>query len=35
MIATKESCVYETTLSSQQSINLMRDTKVAGFSVDL
>jgi predicted ABC-type ATPase len=35
MIATKTSFIYETTLSSQQSINLMRDAKAAGFSVDL
>ncbi|MDW5317084.1 zeta toxin family protein [Rhizobium sp. PL01] len=35
MITTKTSFIYETTLSSQQSINLMRDAKAAGFSVDL
>jgi predicted ABC-type ATPase len=35
MIATKTSFIYETTLSSQQSINLMRDAKAAGFSVGL
>ncbi len=35
MIETKTSFIYETTLSSQQSINLMRDAKAAGFSVDL
>lgn len=35
MIATKTSFVYETTLSSQQSINLMRDAKAAGYSVEL
>ncbi len=35
MIDTKTSFIYETTLSSQQSINLMRDAKAAGFSVDL
>ncbi|NEJ25743.1 hypothetical protein GR247_37545 [Rhizobium leguminosarum] len=35
MIDTKTSFIYETTLSSQQSINLMRDAKAAGFSVGL
>lgn len=35
MIATRTSFVFETTLSSQQSINLMRDAKAAGFSVGL
>jgi predicted ABC-type ATPase len=35
MIETKTSFIYETTLSSQQSINLMRDAKAAGFTVGL
>jgi predicted ABC-type ATPase len=35
MIATKTSFIYETTLSSQQAVNLMRDAKSAGFSVGL
>lgn len=35
MIATKTSFIYETTLSSQQPVNLMRDAKAAGFSVAL
>ncbi len=35
MIETKTSFIYETTLSSQQAINLMRDAKAAGFTVDL
>ena len=35
MIETKTSFIYETTLSSQQSVNLMRDAKAAGFSVGL
>lgn len=35
MIETKTSFIYETTLSSQQAINLMRDAKAAGFSVGL
>ncbi|WFR97505.1 zeta toxin family protein [Rhizobium tumorigenes] len=35
MIETRTSFVYETTLSSQQAINLMRDAKAAGFSVGL
>ncbi|SDB74238.1 Predicted ABC-type ATPase [Agrobacterium fabrum] len=35
MIATKTSFIYETTLSSQQAVNLMRDAKAAGFSVGL
>lgn len=35
MIETKTSFIYETTLSSQQSVNLMRDAKAAGFSVAL
>lgn len=35
MIAARKSFVFETTLSSQQSINLMRDAKAAGFSVGL
>lgn len=35
MIATKTSFIYETTLSSQQVVNLMRDAKASGFSVGL
>lgn len=35
MIDTRQSFVFETTLSSQQSINMMRDAKAAGFSVGL
>lgn len=35
MIETKTSFIYETTLSSQQSVNLMRAAKVCGFSVAL
>ncbi len=35
MIATKTSFIYETTLSSQQAVNLMRDAKAAGFLVGL
>ncbi|MBP2450021.1 zeta toxin family protein [Rhizobium leguminosarum] len=35
MIETKTSFVFETTLSSQQSIRMMRDTKAAGFAVGL
>ncbi|MEB2848125.1 hypothetical protein GAO09_08595 [Rhizobiales bacterium RZME27] len=35
MIETRQSFVFETTLSSQQSINLMRDAKAAGFSIGL
>jgi predicted ABC-type ATPase len=35
MIATKTSFIYETTLSSQQAVNVMRDAKAAGFSVGL
>ena len=35
LIETKTSFIYETTLSSQQAINLMRDAKAAGFSVGL
>ncbi|MBW9089351.1 zeta toxin family protein [Rhizobium wenxiniae] len=35
MIETKTSFIYETTLSSQQAVNLMRDAKAAGFSVGL
>jgi len=35
MIETKTSFIYETTLSSQQAINLMRDAKAAGFTVGL
>ncbi|WFU07401.1 zeta toxin family protein (plasmid) [Rhizobium sp. CB3171] len=31
----KRSFIFETTLSSQQSIRLMRDAKAAGFKVDL
>lgn len=35
MIESRQSFVFETTLSSQQSINMMRDAKAAGFSVEL
>ena len=35
LISTKISFIYETTLSSQQAINLMRDAKAAGFSVGI
>ncbi len=35
MIDTRQSFVFETTLSSQQAINLMRDAKAAGFTVGL
>ena len=35
MVETKTSFISETTLSSQQAINLMRDAKAAGFSVGL
>lgn len=34
-IAKQESFIFETTLSSQQSIRLMREAKAAGFNVDL
>ncbi|EJC85603.1 hypothetical protein Rleg4DRAFT_7490 [Rhizobium leguminosarum bv. trifolii WSM2297] len=34
-IARQESFVFETTLSSQQSLRLMREAKEAGFNVDL
>ena len=34
-IAQQESFIFETTLSSQQSIRLMRDAKAAGYNVDL
>ena len=35
MIKTRQSFVFETTLSSQQSLRLMRDAKAAGFTVGL
>lgn len=35
MIDTRQSFIFETTLSSQQSINMMRDAKAAGFTVGL
>ncbi|MGV1760503.1 zeta toxin family protein [Rhizobium sp. A22-96] len=35
MIDARQSFVFETTLSSQQAINLMRDAKAAGFTVGL
>ncbi|MDX0524813.1 zeta toxin family protein [Sinorhizobium medicae] len=35
MIDTRQSFIFETTLSSQQSIRLMREAKAAGFSVGL
>ncbi|KPH08021.1 hypothetical protein CO657_07710 [Rhizobium acidisoli] len=35
MIETRQSFVFETTLSSQQSLRLMREAKSAGFKVDL
>lgn len=35
MIETRQSFVFETTLSSHQSINLMRDAKAAGYYVGL
>jgi len=35
MIDTRQSFIFETTLSSQQSIRLMQDAKAAGFSVGL
>nr|WP_082728528.1 zeta toxin family protein [Rhizobium altiplani] len=35
MIETRQSFIFETTLSSQQSIRLMREAKTAGFSVGL
>lgn len=35
MIESRTSFIYETTLSSQQAINLMRDAKAAGFTVGL
>ena len=35
MIETETSFIYETTLSSQQAINLMHDAKAAGFTVGL
>jgi len=35
MIETRQSFVFETTLSSQQSLKLMRDAKSAGFKVGL
>jgi predicted ABC-type ATPase len=35
MIETRRSFIFETTLSSQQSINMMRDAQAAGFSVSL
>ncbi|VVS99152.1 zeta toxin family protein [Hoeflea sp. EC-HK425] len=35
MIETRQSFIFETTLSSQQSLRLMRDAKAAGFSVGL
>ncbi|TAX63346.1 hypothetical protein ELI00_37530 [Rhizobium ruizarguesonis] len=34
-ISKQESFIFETTLSSQQSIRLMREAKAAGFNVDL
>lgn len=35
MIETRQSFIFETTLSSQQSIRLMRDAKSAGFTIGL
>ncbi|MGQ3212581.1 zeta toxin family protein [Shinella sp.] len=35
MIETRKSFIFETTLSSQQSLRLMRDAKAAGFMVGL
>lgn len=35
MIETRQSFIFETTLSSQHSINTMRDAKAAGFTVGL
>jgi predicted ABC-type ATPase len=35
MIETRQSFIFETTPSSQQSLNLMCDAKAAGFTVDL
>lgn len=35
MIATKTSFICEATLSSQRTVNLMRDAKATGFSVSL
>jgi hypothetical protein len=35
MIETRQSFVFETTLSSHQSLKLMRDAKAAGFTVGL
>ena len=35
MIETRQSFIFETTLSSQQSLRLMRDAKAAGFTVGL
>lgn len=35
VIKTRTSFIYETTLSSQQSITLMRDAKVGGFTIGL
>lgn len=35
MIETRQSFVFGTVLSSQQSINMMGDAKAAGFAVDL
>ncbi|MBB3594776.1 putative ABC-type ATPase [Rhizobium sp. BK529] len=35
MIATRQSFIFETTLSSNQSLRMMRDAKAAGFTVGL
>ncbi|MBB2753172.1 UNVERIFIED_ORG: putative ABC-type ATPase [Rhizobium aethiopicum] len=35
MIETRQSFIFETTLSSQQSLRLMREARSAGFKVDL
>lgn len=35
MIETRQSFIFETTLSSQQSLRLMRDARAAGFTVGL